>query len=83
MPETAARTGVVAAHTSLFILKQFLEVFDEADGDNNDRSSHTEEEERHDNVCHETNDKIHRDVIVPPILAASVTRMGELTVVDS
>ena len=29
----AHRTGVVAAHASFFILKQFLEILDKADGD--------------------------------------------------
>ena len=59
-----ARTGVVAARASLLILEEFLEVFDKADGDDDRRSSHSEEEEGHDYFCHKTNDKIHRDVIV-------------------
>ena len=58
--------GVVAAPASFFVLKQLLEIFDKADGNNNYRTSHTEEEERHDYVCHKTNDEIHRRSIVPP-----------------
>ena len=73
----AQRTGVVAAHASFFILEQFFEVLDQADGDDYHRSSHAEEEERHNYFCHETNDKIHRAVIVPPIGAGGGTAGGE------
>ena len=80
---TAHRMGVVAAHASFFALKQLLEVFDKADGDHDDRTSHTKEEEWHDYVCHETNDKIHRASIVLPIRVEAVIRPREAAMVDS
>ena len=73
----ASQTWVVAAHVSFFILKQLFEVFDEADDDDDRRPSHSEEEERHDYFCHETNDKIHRALIVPPIGNGTMAQASE------
>ena len=66
----------------LFILEEFFQILDKADSNNHHRACHAEEEEGHNYFRHETNDKVHRSVIVLLGTAIGASRSWRLAVVD-